>query len=147
MIFRRRDQGAPPPSPPEDQGVLERVRGGSRTVIGARTRVRGTLRGEGAVLVCGTLRGEVAVHGGLTVAPGALLQADVEVERARVGGRVEGAVRASGSVRIDSSGEVDGTIATPVVDLRPGSILRGRAAIAGTGGRAAGRAARRPAAG
>ncbi|HKQ97429.1 MAG TPA: polymer-forming cytoskeletal protein, partial [Candidatus Polarisedimenticolia bacterium] len=70
-------------------------------------------------------------------APGALLQADVEVDRARVAGRVEGEVRASGSVRIDSSGEVDGAITTPVVDLRPGSILRGRAAIAGFAGRAA----------
>jgi cytoskeletal protein CcmA (bactofilin family) len=88
------------------------------------------------------MRGDVVVHGGLTVAPGALLQADVEVERARVGGRVVGAVRASGSVRIDSSGEVDGEIATPVVDLRPGSVLRGRAAIAGLAGRAPSRARR-----
>ena len=142
MIFRRRDQGAPPPSPPEDESVLERVRGGSRTVIGARTRVKGTLRGQGAILVCGTMRGDVVLHGGLTVAPGALLQADVEVERARVGGRVEGMVRASGSVRIDSSGEVDGEIATPVVDLRPGSVLRGRVAIAGLPGRGSTRARR-----
>ncbi|HUD72847.1 MAG TPA: polymer-forming cytoskeletal protein [Dongiaceae bacterium] len=147
MIFKRRDQGAAPPPPPEDETMLDRVRGGSRTVIGARTRVRGTLRGQGAVLVCGTLRGDVAVHGGLTVAPGALLQADVEVERARVGGRVEGAVRASGSVRIDSSGEVDGEIMTPVVDLRPGSVLRGRAAIAGFGTRGGARGARRPTSG
>jgi cytoskeletal protein CcmA (bactofilin family) len=144
MIFKRRDQGSEPPVPPEDAGVLERVRGGSRTVIGARTRVKGTLRGQGAVLICGTLRGDVTVHGGLTVAPGALLQADVEVERARVAGRIEGVVRASGSVRIDSSGTVDGEIATPIVDLRPGSVLRGRAAIAGTSGRATPRAGRLP---
>lgn len=145
MIFKRRDQGPEPPSPPEDAGVLERVRGGHRTIIGARTRVKGSLRGEGAVLVCGTLRGDVTVHGGLTVAPGAFLQADVEVDRARVAGRVEGAVRATGSVRIDSSGEVNGTITTPVVDLRPGSILRGRAAIAGLAGRDPGRTGRRSA--
>jgi cytoskeletal protein CcmA (bactofilin family) len=143
MIFKKRDHGAEPPSPPEDAGILERVRGGSRTVIGARTRVKGTLRGQGAVLICGMLRGDVVLHGGLTVAPGGLLQADVEVERARVAGRVEGTMRASDSVRIDSTGEMEGTITTPVVDLRPGSVLRGRAAIAGLAGRGSARGGRR----
>jgi hypothetical protein len=38
---------------------------------------------------------------------------------------------------------MEGTITTPVVDLRPGSVLRGRAAIAGLAGRGRARGGRR----
>jgi cytoskeletal protein CcmA (bactofilin family) len=136
MLFRRRDrQASPPPSLDTEAGVLERLRGGQRTVIGARTRVRGSLRGEGAVLICGTLKGDILVQGGLTIAPGATVEARVEVERARVAGRVEGELRAHDSVRIDGTGTIDGGLAAPSVDLRFGSTLRGRASIAGAGRR------------
>jgi cytoskeletal protein CcmA (bactofilin family) len=132
MFFRKRERvSAAPPGLDSEAGVLDRLRGGQRTVIGARTRVRGSLRGEGAVLICGTLKGDILVQGGLTVAPGATVEARVEVERARVAGRIEGDVRARDSVRVDPTGTIDGGLAAPVVDLRPGSTLRGRASIAG----------------
>ena len=132
MFFRKRERvSAAPPALDSEAGVLDRLRGGQRTVIGARTRVRGSLRGEGAVLICGTLKGDILVQGGLTVAPGATVEARVEVERARVAGRIEGDVRARDSVRVDGTGTIDGGLAAPSVDLRPGSTLRGRASIAG----------------
>ena len=132
MFFRKRERvSAAPPGLDSEAGVLERLRGGQRTVIGARTRVRGSLRGEGAVLICGALKGEIRVQGGLTIAPGAAIEARVEVERARVAGRIDGDVRARDSVRVDGTGTIDGALESPVVDLRPGSTLRGRASIAG----------------
>jgi cytoskeletal protein CcmA (bactofilin family) len=132
MIFRRRERQALPPPPLDTEaGVLERLRGGQRTVIGPRTRVRGSLRGEGAVLICGTLKGDILVNGGLTIAPGASVEARVEVERARVAGHVEGELRARDSVRIDGTGTIDGGLASPSVDMKFGSTLRGRASIAG----------------
>jgi cytoskeletal protein CcmA (bactofilin family) len=133
MFFRKRERAsAAPPGLDSEAGVLDRLRGGQRTVIGSRTRVRGSLRGEGAVLICGTLKGDILVQGGLTVAPGATVEARVEVERARVAGRIEGEVRARDSVRVDGTGTIDGGLAAPVVDLRYGSTLRGRASIAGS---------------
>ena len=132
MIFRRRDRsdaGSDVPDPSE--GVLDRLRGGARTVIGTQTRFRGTLSGRGQVLVCGTLRGGIDLAGPLLVAPGGTVEANVAVETARVGGRVTGTLRASSGLRVDPSGYLEGEIESPVIDLHAGSILRGRASIAG----------------
>ena len=130
MIFRRRsDAEAGVPDPPE--GVLDRLRGGARTVIGSQTRFRGTLSGRGQVLVCGTLRGGIDLAGPLLVAPGATVEANVAVETARVGGRLTGTLRATSSLRVDPSGCLEGEIESPIIDLHAGSILRGRASIVG----------------
>lgn len=115
--------------------MLDRLRGGARTVIGTQTRFRGTLKGRGQVLVCGTLRGGIDLAGPLLVAPGGMVEADVAVETARVGGRLKGTLRASSSLRVDPSGCLEGQIESPVIDLHAGSILRGRASIAGARGR------------
>jgi cytoskeletal protein CcmA (bactofilin family) len=133
MIFRRRDRSEAEREVPESsEGVLDRLRGGPRTVIGSQTRFRGTLSGRGTVLVCGTLRGGIDLAGPLAVAPGGWVEANVAVETARVGGRVKGSLRASESLRVDPSGRLEGEIESPIIDLHAGSILRGRASIAGT---------------
>ncbi len=133
MIFRRRDRSDAEREVPERaDGVLDRLRGGPRTVIGSQTRFRGTLTGRGQVLVCGTLRGGIDLAGPLAVAPGGWVEANVAVETARVGGRVSGSLRATESLRVDASGRLEGEIEAPVIDLHAGSILRGRASIVGT---------------
>jgi cytoskeletal protein CcmA (bactofilin family) len=129
--FRRRDRSHRTTSDAPESSPVERVRGAARTVIGAQTRVRGVLKGRGPVLVCGALRGEISVDGPLTVAPGATVHAEISVERAHVAGSVRGNLRAGSAVRLDGEGEIDGELSAPVVDLRPGAILRGRASVSG----------------
>ena len=132
MIFRRRDRGLPvEPEIPDPAGGAP-GRGARGTVIGAQTRIQGALKGRGAVLVCGGFRGEIAVDGSLSVAPGATLEADVAVERAHVAGFVRGAMRAVTSIRLESDGTIEGDLSTPIIDLRPGAVLRGRASVAGS---------------
>ena len=78
MIFRRRDpDDAAADVPDPSEGVLDRLRGGARTVIGRQTRFRGTLTGRGQVLVCGTLRGGIHLAGPLLVAPGGTVGSSV----------------------------------------------------------------------
>jgi cytoskeletal protein CcmA (bactofilin family) len=132
MMFRRRDRSDASRNVPDPtDGVLDRLRGGARTVIGTQTRFRGRLTGKGQVLVCGSLRGGIDLAGPLLVAPGGTVEADVAVETARVGGSLKGSLRASSSLRVDPSGCLEGEIESPIVDLHAGSILRGRASIAG----------------
>jgi cytoskeletal protein CcmA (bactofilin family) len=131
MIFRRRDRGLPIESEISDPGTAAGGRGERGTVIGAQTRIQGALKGHGTVLVCGGFRGEISVDGALSVAPGGTLDADVAVDRAHVAGTVRGAMRAASSVRLESDGTIEGDLTTPVIDLRPGAVLRGRASVAG----------------
>jgi cytoskeletal protein CcmA (bactofilin family) len=132
VIFRRRERGLPVESEISDPAGGAPARGKRGTVIGAQTRIQGALKGRGAVLVCGGFRGEIAVDGSLSVAPGATLDADVAVERAHVAGFVRGAMRAATSICLESDGTIEGDLSTPIIDLRPGAVLRGRASVAGT---------------
>ena len=132
MIFRRRDRDLPVESEVSDPAGGAPGRGTRGTVIGAQTRIQGALKGRGAVLVCGGFRGEISVDGSLSVAPGATLEADVAVERAHVAGFVRGAMRAATSIRLESAGTIEGDLSTPIIDLRPGAVLRGRASVAGS---------------
>jgi cytoskeletal protein CcmA (bactofilin family) len=131
VFFRRRERGLPVASEVSDPAGGTPGRGERGTVIGAQTRIQGALKGRGAVLVCGGFRGEIAVDGSLSVAPGATLEADVAVERAHVAGFVRGAMRAATSIRLESDGTIEGDLSTPIIDLRPGAVLRGRASVAG----------------
>ena len=83
MLFRKRTQNpeGPPasvPLPDEDAVVLPP--GSGRTVIGTHTRIRGTLTGEGSIVVRGTVEGGIAIGGGLTVTASGTVQAEVEAE-------------------------------------------------------------------
>ena len=131
MMFRKRDRGLPVETEIPEPGATGRTRPDRGTVIGVHTRIQGALKGRGTVLVCGGFRGEIAVDGSLAVAPGATLEADVDVERAHVAGMVRGAMRAATSIRLESDGTIEGDLSTPIIDLRPGAVLRGRASVAG----------------
>jgi cytoskeletal protein CcmA (bactofilin family) len=133
LFFKRRDAGAGDPSVPAADGVLDRLRGAPRTVIGPHTRFRGTLTGKGTVLVQGSLRGGIDLAGPLAVAEGGSVEAEVSVESARVSGRLQGSLRATTALRVDASGHLEGDISAPTIELSPGSVLRGRASIVGLG--------------
>ena len=133
MFFKRRDVSAGGPPVPGSDGVLDRLRGAPRTVIGPQTRFKGTLTGKGAVLVQGSLRGGIDLAGALAVAEGGSVEAEVTVESARVGGRLLGSLRATAGLRVDASGLLEGDISAPAIELSPGSVVRGRASIAGLG--------------
>jgi cytoskeletal protein CcmA (bactofilin family) len=108
--------------------------GPRRTIIGAQTRFQGTIKGQGAVIVCGAVRGAVEIEGALAVTAGGTVEADVTVESAQIAGSTRGTLRAAQRVRIEAAGQHEGRIETPVIDLRPGSVLRGQVSILGLPG-------------
>lgn len=104
---------------------------GGGTVIGVGTRVTGTLKGDGPVLVRGTVLGGIDIRGGLTVTSTGRVDADVNVHSVQVSGEARGSIRATGRVVLASTGFFEGLMATPVIEMHPGSVLRGRASVAG----------------
>jgi cytoskeletal protein CcmA (bactofilin family) len=135
MLFRKtRGDAGPDPQPPPagwDAETSSPLPGGGRTIIGPQTRIRGTIRGEGSILVRGAIEGEVLIKGVLTVATGATLDADIEAESVDLAGEVRGSLRAATRVAVAATGEFEGDMTTPILDARPGSIIRGRARVAG----------------
>jgi cytoskeletal protein CcmA (bactofilin family) len=131
MLFRRQTRSTPKPGiAPVPSEVPEPTAGG-RTLIGRNTRIAGKLYGDGPVVVRGSLKGTVAIRGGLSVRGGARLEADVQAHSIDVAGEVRGRINAGSRVTLADTGAFEGEIETPVLDLSPGSILRGRARVAG----------------
>jgi cytoskeletal protein CcmA (bactofilin family) len=134
MIFRKRlePSGVPVTPPPATlDGELPVASGGGRTVIGPQTRVRGVLKGDGSIVVRGSVQGEIAIGGGLSVEVGGRLEADVEAGSAELAGEARGTLRVTSRVVLSSTGVFDGKMATPILEVHPGSVLRGSARVAG----------------
>ena len=134
MLFRRRTEpSAPIPTPavPSPAAQIGVPLGGGGTVVGAQTRVRGTIRGNGPVLVRGSVKGEILIKGGLTVSSTGMIEADVEAQSVELSGELRGAVRATSRVVMSPTGVFEGEMATPVLEVQPGSVVRGRARVAG----------------
>lgn len=95
-------------------------------VIGASTRVRGKVSGDGSLVVRGTLEGDVTIRGDFTVTDGARAVSDVEAEAVTVEGELEGDIRATGAVVLGARARVRGDIRGSEVSIEEGAQLSGR---------------------
>ncbi len=131
MLFRKRSQGRAQPETPPAALDIQAAPGGGRTVIGAHTRVMGKLLGDGPVVVRGAVQGTIAIRGGLSVREGGRVDADVQAHSVDLEGEAHGKVCASTRVTLSETGAFEGDMDTPILEVCPGSIVRGRARVAG----------------
>jgi cytoskeletal protein CcmA (bactofilin family) len=101
-------------------------RSSTPAVLGAGTRVRGRLTGDGEVTVLGHVEGEVHLRGALFVGEGGEVAADVDADALRVAGTVTGDVNVSGDVTILSGAKVRGDVRGGSIVLHEGGELDGR---------------------
>lgn len=136
MRFRRQsgDAGSTAIPAASDDGRTRRAWGEpGLTVVGSHTRIRGTLKGSGPLLIQGSLEGEIDLEGSLIVPSGGRVDAEAEVRTLDLSGRASGSMKVSEHARIGSTGSFEGNMATPVIETRPGSMLSGRAVITRSG--------------
>ena len=131
MLFRK----SPPKDVDPEAGAvpvdLPALLGGGRTVIGRRTRVVGRLSGAGPVVVHGDMKGTIAIRGGLSVRGGGRIDADVQAHSVDLAGEAHGRLSVSTRVSLSATGAFEGEMDTPVLDVTAGSIVSGRARVAG----------------
>jgi cytoskeletal protein CcmA (bactofilin family) len=131
MLFRRRDRETAEQEPLPAQSEAEEPSGGGRTVIGRSTRVVGKLYGDGPVIVRGDVKGSIAIRGGLSVRGGGRVEADVQAYSIDLAGEARGRISAASRVSLTETGDFEGEMDTPILEVSPGSIVRGHARVAG----------------
>lgn len=99
---------------------------GGESVIGRNTRVRGRVTGEGDLRIEGHLEGDITLRGDLTIAEGGRATSAVDAEAVTVGGELDGDVRASGLVHLESGARVRGDIQGDGVAIDEGAELSGQ---------------------
>ncbi len=104
----------------------QRAKDGATGRIGAGTRVRGRIAGEGGLDVEGHVEGDVSLEGSLLVADGGEISAtSLEVSDLLVEGTVRGDVRAQGDISIASTGSLVGSVKSATFSMEEGAHFEG----------------------
>ena len=99
--------------------------GNGLTFIGPNIAVEGTLTGSEAVVIEGTVKGNVKLSGELRIGTKARVEATVHARNIVIEGKLNGDVSADERVELVASASVDGNIKAPKIIVAEGAKFRG----------------------
>ncbi len=99
-------------------------------MLGADTRLTGTLHVDESIRIDGRLEGNVEQSDGderwLIIGPAAEIHGDIRAQNVSVGGKVIGNIIASGNVELTNGSEVRGNISHQSITVEPGASVHGQ---------------------
>ncbi len=95
------------------------------TFLGPNVVIEGTVSGSEAVLIEGTVRGQIKLTGELRIGTKARIEATVHAKNVLVEGTMTGDLSADSKVELVASATVDGNIKAPKVVVAEGARFRG----------------------
>ena len=109
--------------------VARPVPGGPRkeSLIAADITIEGKIEGGGSVRIAGSFKGDVNVHGDLTIEAGAKLTGGVRADKVTIAGELEGNVQEASRVDLLETGAVIGDLKAGSVTVAAGARMRGKA--------------------
>ncbi len=95
--------------------------------IGSAARVRGRIQGDGDLVVEGHVEGNVTLRGDLTIAEGGTVASEsVSAHAVLIAGTLEGNVTATGTVHLAAGARVRGDVQSSAVAIDDGARFSGR---------------------
>lgn len=104
---------------------------GPTTLIAQGCTIEGQLSGDGDFLLSGTVIGDSALDGVVTVAHTGLWKGMLRARHIIINGSVEGDVIASGKLEINASARIVGTVTGDVIAVAEGAVIDGEMQITG----------------
>src|ERR1051325_9968425 len=116
---------APPqPARPQPRGNDPQPAMSAR-FVGPNVTIDGTISGNEAVLIEGTVRGKINLNNDLRIGTKARVEATVHAKNVTIEGRLNGDVSADDRVELIASATVDGNIKAPKIIVAEGARFRG----------------------
>jgi cytoskeletal protein CcmA (bactofilin family) len=115
-------------SPRQPAASVERTNAAARnsSVIARNLVFKGNLSAAEDLLIQGRVEGSIDHHGAtLTIGVHGVIKADVSARRIIVQGKVQGELRASESITVESSAQIHGDVFAPRVALEEGARFKG----------------------
>ncbi len=97
----------------------------AETTIGKSITIDGEISGDEPVIVEGTVKGKITLESSVTVAAGAVVEADVQSAEIEISGNVTGNVSAAERVEITNDGRMVGDIKAPRILIADGAGFKG----------------------
>jgi cytoskeletal protein CcmA (bactofilin family) len=107
------------------------------SLIAADITIEGKIEGGGSVRIAGKFKGDVNVHGDLTIEAGAKLTGAVRADKVTIAGELEGNVEEASLVDLMQTGVVIGDIKAGSLTVAAGARVRGQAEFGWDDGKAA----------
>lgn len=96
------------------------------SVVAGEATWTGTLQSDGPITIYGTFNGEILASGDVHIAPGAVVQAQIQAENLEIAGSVQGSIQCSNRFLVLESGWVRGEIVAPVLVVHDGATVEGQ---------------------
>jgi len=112
----------------------KRGRGGElNTIIGKGSVFQGTINVESSIRVDGVVRGKLTCTDTLVVGKSGVIEAEIKVKNATVGGRIIGNLTASERVELESNSVLIGDLRTKLLVIDEGAVFNGNCAMEAKG--------------
>jgi cytoskeletal protein CcmA (bactofilin family) len=99
------------------------------TVVGANTRIVGSITTDGNMRIDGRVEGDIEVLGNLIVGETGQVVATIKAQNIHISGAVKGEIVAIEQLEISPTGKVWGDITTSALHIEPGGLFRGQSAM------------------
>ncbi|WHZ18690.1 MAG: Polymer-forming bactofilin [Rhodanobacteraceae bacterium] len=103
------------------------AKSGSESHIAPDLVIEGKIEGAGHVRIAGRFKGDINVHGDLTIEHGAKVNGSVRAERVTIAGDLTGNIESAAHVELLQSGALTGDVKSATFSVAKGSKMRGHA--------------------
>lgn len=103
--------------------------GKDTTYLGQKLTIKGTVSGDGNVIILGKLEGKFDLKGELTIAEPASVQGEIRAALISVKGKAEGTVVAHNKLHLEPSARVVGKVKAKTISMLEGANLDGEMAM------------------
>ena len=104
------------------------------TVIGKSVIIRGELTGSEDLFMDGQIEGTITLTDSrLTIGPNAVVHADISVQDVIIFGRVDGNIKATGSIDLRQTAVVMGDVLAGRLAIEESAVIKGRVELNPTG--------------
>ena len=108
--------------------------GKDTTYLGQKLKIKGTVSGDGNVIILGQLEGKFDLKGELTIAEPASVLGEVKAGLISVKGRAEGTVVAHDKLHLEPSAKITGKVHAKTISMLEGAQLDGEMAMSSSTG-------------
>jgi cytoskeletal protein CcmA (bactofilin family) len=95
------------------------------TIIGNGMTIEGEITSDEEVVIVGTVRGKLHVDAGVTIEPGAVVEADVAAASLSIGGTMTGNASATDRVDLLANGRLVGDVKSARLTIADGASFKG----------------------
>lgn len=110
----------------EKTGGMEKLPGGSATLISAGTNLQGDLKSETDLRIDGTIRGNVSSSAKIIVGPDGFVEGTIQGAQADIAGKVTGNITVKDLAALRAKSNVQGNITALSLQIEAGATFNGQ---------------------